>query len=52
MPLKKSSSKAAFKQNVREMMRSGKFTQKQALAAAFRQKRQAAARKGKRKKGK
>ena len=36
-PLEKGSSKAVFGRNIKEMMASGKHTQKQAIAAAMRQ---------------
>lgn len=36
MPLKQDSSKAAFSRNVAELMKSGKRSQKQALAIAYR----------------
>jgi len=51
MPLKKSPSKAAFKQNIREMVRAG-HPVKQAVAAAYREKRFSAAHKGARKRSK
>ena len=44
MPLKKSTSKAAFKENVKEMVKSG-HPQKQAVAAAYATKRKAAEKK-------
>jgi hypothetical protein len=44
MPLKKSTSKQAFKANVREMVKSGRPV-KQAVAAAYATKRKAAAKK-------
>ena len=46
MPLVKSSSKSAFRKNIKAEMASGK-PQKQALAIAYDVKRKAAARKGK-----
>jgi hypothetical protein len=46
MPLKKSSSKAAFKNNVREMVKAG-HPIKQALAASYSVKRKAQAKKKK-----
>jgi hypothetical protein len=46
MPLKKSTSKAAFKSNIREMVGSG-HPVKQAVAAAYATKRAAARKKGK-----
>jgi hypothetical protein len=48
MPLAKGKSKAVFKRNVREMVKSGRPV-KQAVAAAYRQMRSSAA-KGRRKK--
>lgn len=44
MPLKKSASKAAFKSNIREMVKSG-HPVKQAVAAAYATQRKAAAKK-------
>ena len=44
MPLKKSASKAAFKANIREMVKSGRPV-KQAVAAAYSTQRKAAAKK-------
>lgn len=37
MPLKRGTSKSVFSSNVREMMKTGKHTQAQALAAAYNQ---------------
>ena len=45
MPLKKSASKAAFKSNVREMMRAGNMPRKQVLAAAYATQRKARSKK-------
>jgi hypothetical protein len=46
MPLKKGKTKAAFQQNVREMVKAG-HPQKQALAAAYRQQRESSRKKKK-----
>ena len=46
MPLKKGKSEATFKSNVKEMIKSG-HPQKQALAAAYSQKRSSASKKNK-----
>lgn len=47
MPLKRGYSRKTISQNISEMMRSGKYTQKQAIAAAM-----ATARRSKKKAGK
>lgn len=48
MPLKKGKSEATFKSNVREMIKAG-HPQKQALAAAYSQKRSSTSKKGNKK---
>ncbi len=50
MPLKRGTGKAVFRTNIREMVKAG-YPVKQAVAAAFREKRSSAAKKSRRKKG-